>query len=270
MTVDENIVNRLIFVRILFDNAVDQSHKKEPFNLTTILSLHDSVEFLLKIFADYKNIDMNNISFLKHWERFKDIGIEIPELNSMTRLNEARKSIKHYANLPSSTDIGDFITKTKSVISFILRSMELDFDLLDLEIIIRNKSFKEQISLIKQLIEGNDYKGAIKKIAEYLYYLFYEFDYVFSNYNYKTYDWLDSTNMEKSDTFNFKNKIPTVTMYGNGPMVIFDYNWPDYIGVPFGKCPSEESIATLELAEFGLKYIIKLTILLEKDYTNSK
>lgn len=268
MNIDENTMKRLIFVRILFENARELSKKHEPYNLASILSLHDAVEFLLKIFADEKKIELNNVSFNTHWSEFKKYNINIPEESGMRRLNETRKSIKHYANLPSTENIDEFIEKTKNVIDYVIKEIGLEYEEVSLVTIIINEYLKEKILEIISLIKSDSYLIAIKNISIYYFHYIYEAikDLIPPMIRNLPDQFETTLQFERDEVIEFKKCIPRLKRYVFGDINEYDFEWYDNVNVPLGQCKNEDELATKEKAEFGLSYIIKYTIFLEKKY----
>jgi len=49
---DQQMIKRLAFVRMLYQQGVEQARLPEPLNATSLLSLHDAAELLLGAMAD--------------------------------------------------------------------------------------------------------------------------------------------------------------------------------------------------------------------------
>lgn len=163
----KNIINRLSFIRYLYDFAIQQSYKPYPNSIVSLLLFHDSIEhfniYALEYKVDIKKeinfIDNNPPSFLRYF----DI-LDLTQKNSMQRLNEARRNLKHKGNWPSKIDIESF---RASVTNFFEENTRLIFDLEFSDISLIDLISNEEVrTLIKEskalLIEENGNEALIK------------------------------------------------------------------------------------------------------------
>src|SRR5437588_6759508 len=108
---NQTTMQRLGLIRYLYEAAMEESRRPEPFGLISILKFHDSVELFLDLACDKFGIPTNRT------QHFRDYWIEIEkhlqnkalsEKRSMERLNNARVSFKHHGNLPHASSIEKF------------------------------------------------------------------------------------------------------------------------------------------------------------------
>lgn len=98
-------VNRLAFVRFLYDQGVTQAKQADPLSATAILSFHDAVEQFLRLAGDHLGISFSkNVPFAGYWTEIRP-GLPqnavLPNKGAMSRLNDARVALKHHGTLPS-------------------------------------------------------------------------------------------------------------------------------------------------------------------------
>ncbi|MFE2684490.1 hypothetical protein [Streptomyces mirabilis] len=96
-------VRRLGFIRLLYDQGVQQSRLPEPFNFPALLAFHDSVELFLVLVGDHIDAQLDrNTHFLDYWNKLKkaDNSVSLTGQPRMRRLNDLRNSLKHAGQLP--------------------------------------------------------------------------------------------------------------------------------------------------------------------------
>jgi len=108
--VPDIVLQRLAFIRYVYDIAVEQSRQPEPLCGASILTFHDSVELFLQLAAEHLGAGTPPDHFMDYWKLF---GPKIPnggptQKPSMARLNKARISLKHHGIIPSKLDIEAF------------------------------------------------------------------------------------------------------------------------------------------------------------------
>lgn len=124
---DPSVIRRLAFIRYLYGLALEQSKAPEPLSAASLLTFHDSVELFLQLGSERLNIGVNQSNFMDYWSLLSpklSNGGELPQRESMRRLNKARVSLKHHGTLPSKLDIEAF---RASATSFFLDSTPLIF-----------------------------------------------------------------------------------------------------------------------------------------------
>jgi hypothetical protein len=107
---DHSTIQRLAFVKYLFSLAIEQSRAPEIMAAASLLIFHDSIEIFLQIAAEHLNVGDKQPNFMDYWDLIpKKLPVsELPQKESMRRLNKARVSLKHSGILPSKLDIEAF------------------------------------------------------------------------------------------------------------------------------------------------------------------
>lgn len=130
-------VQRLAFVRFLYEQGLAQADQPEPLSATAILSFHDAVELFLRLAAEHLGINLpTNVNFADYWDKLKPglpAQTELPSKNAMDRMNRARVALKHHGTIPSSTaveqargDVTTFFTDAAALV------FSVDFARIDL------------------------------------------------------------------------------------------------------------------------------------------
>lgn len=155
MTISHVTIQRLSFVKYLYQSACEQSRSAELLAAASILMFHDAVEMFLQISAEHLDAGSSQPSFMDYWHILspKLGGKSLPQKESMRRLNKARVSLKHNGTLPSRLDTEAF---RAAATSFFAEASPIIFEI----------SF-EDLSLI-DYISSVDVRKHLKKAAVYL------------------------------------------------------------------------------------------------------
>ncbi|MEW2426160.1 hypothetical protein AB0911_37305 [Streptomyces nigra] len=101
---DPQTAKRLAFLRLVYEQGVQQSRLSAPLNATALLFLHDAVELFLVLAGDHLRVQLDRkTSFLDYWDRLKKApnGVHLSGVAGMRRLNDHRNGLKHAGNMPS-------------------------------------------------------------------------------------------------------------------------------------------------------------------------
>lgn len=165
---DEITLQKLGLIRYLYETAMEEALKPEPFGLISILKFHDSVELFLDLACDKFGIPANKTHrFKDYWtELEKHLSQPVSEKRSMERLNDARVSFKHHSNLPHATSIEKFRV---NVTDFFEDNTPLifgiEFNKVSLAYLIQNSRIRAYLDEANKLIEGGKRGEALTKIA---------------------------------------------------------------------------------------------------------
>jgi hypothetical protein len=121
-------VQRLAFIKYLFNVAVEQSRQPEPLAAASILTFHDSIELFLCLSYEHLGVNKNNnTTFLGHWEMLKPklSGEGLTQKAAMSRLDASRGNLKHKGLLPHKQDIEEL---RASAMNFFIDNTPLVFD----------------------------------------------------------------------------------------------------------------------------------------------
>jgi len=110
VTIDETGINRLAFIKYLYNVAFEHSYRPEPLSSVSILTFHDAIELFLQLASEYLHVGKEQISFMNYWELLsrKLSDDELTQKEAIRRLNKARVALKHHGTLPSNLDIEAF------------------------------------------------------------------------------------------------------------------------------------------------------------------
>ncbi|MBK3572606.1 hypothetical protein JHN63_01955 [Streptomyces sp. MBT65] len=98
-------VQRLAYVRYLYQEGIEQSRQPSPLRARAITSFHDAIENFIGLTAEQLGVELKpRIEFLQYWEALKP-AIELPGKTEMKRLNDARIALKHNGTFPSDHQI---------------------------------------------------------------------------------------------------------------------------------------------------------------------
>lgn len=97
----ELLIQRLSFIRFLYESAVQQSRQTGLRQTTSILTFHDAVEMFLSLALEHNNIRNRNFTFNDYWSELRKTGTTVTQEASMDRLNRVRVALKHHGVMPS-------------------------------------------------------------------------------------------------------------------------------------------------------------------------
>ncbi|WP_131764794.1 hypothetical protein [Candidatus Protofrankia californiensis] len=98
-------MKRLAFIRLMYQQGVDQSHLPEPLMYTSVLTFHDAVEWFLLLSGEHLGASVSgNTEFKKYWTELSPAkcanGVVLTGQVGMRRLNDWRNGFKHAGALP--------------------------------------------------------------------------------------------------------------------------------------------------------------------------
>ncbi|MFB6158983.1 MAG: hypothetical protein ABEJ95_05000 [Candidatus Nanohalobium sp.] len=96
--IDSETKERLVFIKSLYRDALEESRRHQPYASKSILRFHDSVELYLKLIADKIGANSAN-SFKDYWAKIEGVRgseISLSHKSSMSSLDEARGDLKHF------------------------------------------------------------------------------------------------------------------------------------------------------------------------------
>ncbi len=166
---DEITMQRLSLIQYIYESAMEESRKPEPFGLISILKFHDSVELFLDLACDKFGIPA------KKTQQFRDYWTELEkhlqnqslsEKRSMERLNDARVSFKHHGNLPHVSSIEKFrVNVTDFFEENTLLIFGIEFSKISMTYLVQNSFVKTLLDEARELMEQGARGKAIDKIA---------------------------------------------------------------------------------------------------------
>lgn len=127
----QEVVKRLVFIKYLYHQGVEQSKKPRPYSWSSILMFHDAIELFLLLAAEHLDISeeaLRNLTFTKYWVLInaklpvKEMG-GLTQRISMERLNDIRREFKHHGISPSEeavenarVNVGNFLAENCEVL----------------------------------------------------------------------------------------------------------------------------------------------------------
>jgi len=148
---NKNIINRLAFIKYLYQQGIEQSYKAQPLCSQSILQFHDAIELFNQLaieFKDIRSIDKSKINFDDYWKH-----LELTQRESMKRFNKARVGLKHYGIYPSRMDVESF---RNCITNFFIENTErifsLDFDKISLIDLVSSEKAKFLLSGAERLL----------------------------------------------------------------------------------------------------------------------
>jgi hypothetical protein len=97
-------MKRLAFIRLIHQEAVDQSRRPEPMNKISVLAFHDAVEQFLILACEHRRAAQPS-EFMKYWNEMKKVNISLVGKVGMDRLNRCRRDFKHAGTIPGNEQI---------------------------------------------------------------------------------------------------------------------------------------------------------------------
>jgi len=165
----EETMQRLGFVRYLFEVAVEQSRAPDPFAAASVLSFHDSVEMFLQLASEQVNRGKQNAAFMDYFELI-DSGIKplmLGQKESMRRMNKTRVNLKHYGAIPSRLDIESFRAATNNFFEENTPVVfGVSFSQLSLAHLVRAPEIRSLLVEAERAFSQRDHDSAIRNVAE--------------------------------------------------------------------------------------------------------
>jgi len=178
MSLEKTTMERLAFIKYLYNLAVEQSQKPEPLCSASLLTFHDSIEMFLYLTAEYLDVGIdeldkksNRVTFMDYWEIITKskikLNIELTQKESMRRLNGARNNFKHQGMIFSKLDIEAY---RASATNFFSENTPLVFDIefavLSLIDLIQFDNARNTLKEAQRLLNENKIEDALCKISE--------------------------------------------------------------------------------------------------------
>lgn len=114
---DTSYIKRLAFIKYLFKTGVEQSTHPEPLSSSSLLAFHDSIELFLQLSCELLNCGKRDTKFMEYFDLIAKAGKQLSFKEAMSKLNNARVSLKHHGNYPSKFDIEFFCETAKKFLS---------------------------------------------------------------------------------------------------------------------------------------------------------
>lgn len=228
----------------MFENGVEESFRPEPLSSISILTFHDSVELFMQLASEYKDVGKSGIKFLEYWNKLPYLS----QKESMRRMNNARKSLKHYGTLPSNQDIEAFRVNTTDFFEYnSMKIFGIEFSSISLIDLIILEEPKKYLSLAQNHFANSEFEESINNSAiafEFLISGINELGYDFSKLFYEdTFSWVSAfdiglqSHRHSTEPFNYRKMeefvdktIESIKMLQKtNKLLLLNINIKDYI-----------------------------------------
>jgi hypothetical protein len=147
------IINRLAKIKYLYKIGIEQSMQEGTFAGFSILSFHDCIELFLLLVAEDKGDKIDdNMPFMRFWDMYPELTLK----ESIIKLKDRRRYIKHKGLFPSQSDIEESrITITQFFRENVKVQFGLDFDEVSLADLIEYHNIKDYICKAEELLCQN-------------------------------------------------------------------------------------------------------------------
>jgi len=202
MILNKSILSRLSLIKYYFEMGYEQSYQSPPSCYVSILTFHDAVELFLILGAETLDATVNDRMFILDYWNVIDQKMEDNKLSlkaSFKKLNQARKSFKHYGITPSKEEIESFRTIIRNFFDENTPIIfGIEFDEISLIDLVQNDVVKEILVEVQNLKKELNFKKSLIRLEKAYWILIKDFK---SNYPFIFSDYIDvdvpsSTEME--------------------------------------------------------------------------
>ena len=162
ITLDEGALRRLAVIKFLRDQGVAQSRPLSPTAGLGLLPLHDAVEMLLQLTAEYLHIATKNIPFTAYWAELAKSDVALGRKGQMERFNLARVALKHSGSLPHRDDL---VRHVSNAVAFIDDCMEAVYgrsiEEISLSDLVTDEEIRGHLSQSQQLLASGAHEASM-------------------------------------------------------------------------------------------------------------
>lgn len=175
---DPGVMKRLAFVRLLHQQAVEQSRRPEPLNAFAVLAFHDAVELFLRLAGDHLDAQLaDRVDFGAYWAELKaPRSVTLTSKGRMDRLNKVRVAFKHHWAEPGTAAVElarrdtEIFFETNTPLVF-----AVEFDQISMVDLVTLQSAKEMLAKAVAAAAEHDYMNAVAWTGD-------AFDWLVDNY----------------------------------------------------------------------------------------
>ncbi len=166
------IMSRLAFVRLFFQQGINQSRQPEPLNVSSVLTLHDTAELFLQVIAEHRGVNLPRfVHFHEYWKLLDPArdpnGMALSGERPMMRLNDLRTAFKHHGTLPSATAIAQACTDVRAFLEAnTLTVFGMPFDTIDMAEVIPQADVRDKVRAATAAAADGDLTEAMGLLAE--------------------------------------------------------------------------------------------------------
>lgn len=169
----DKAIERLAFIKYLYNVGVEQSRKPEPFCWASVLTFHDAIELFLELSAEYLDVSkrVKELRFPQYWDLLNPIlkrkeKDELTQKIAMDKLNETRKAFKHHGTPPSKSAIDDCRINTTNFFEENTPTVfDIEFSEISLIDLIQYENSKKSLKQAQKLLNSDRKKDALCKAA---------------------------------------------------------------------------------------------------------
>ena len=162
-------VNRLSFVRYLYQVAVQQSHQPSPMAVASVLTFHDAVDLFVQLVAETKGVAKakpNTFLMDNLLEVEKKLGNAASYRAAIGRLNTARNAVKHDGVHPAHHEIEGFRASVTNLFEdYSQLVFGVRFGAMSMVSLVANPRVRERLQRAELAIAGETYEDAIVDVA---------------------------------------------------------------------------------------------------------
>ncbi len=174
LVLDTSTMNRLAFIRMLYQQGVEQARRPEPLSFASLLSFHDCVELFLVLAVDHLRAPLprRDPNFLDYWQILRrtetfPAGVELSGQPGMDRLNRYRNALKHAGAFPSREAVEDALTTTTSFFENNTPiAFGVAFDAIDMTDVVPQDDARSRLKAAAATEAAGDRKEAMAQLAE--------------------------------------------------------------------------------------------------------
>lgn len=170
MTLNKSILSRLALIKNYFEIGYEQSYQSSPSCYVSLLSFHDAAELFLILGAETLEATISDRMYILDYWNVIDQKIEDKKLSlkaSFKKLNQARKSFKHYGITPSREEIESFRTIIKN---FFIENTPIifgiEFDEISLIDLVQIDAVKKILMEVQNLKKQSKFRKSLIKLEE--------------------------------------------------------------------------------------------------------
>lgn len=171
---DPPTMNRLAFIRLLYQQGIEQARRPEPLSFASLLTFHDSVELFLVLAADHLGAPLprRDPGFLDYWQILRrtdafPAGVDLTGQPAMDRLNRYRNALKHAGAWPSREAVEDALTSTASFFeNNVAAVFGVAFDAINMTDVVPQDDARSRLKAAAAAEAAGDRKEAMAQLAE--------------------------------------------------------------------------------------------------------
>lgn len=170
ITLDVDVINRLVFIKYMFNQGVELSKKSYPDSQMAVLTFHDAVELFLYLSCEYLQVsNLGNTNFIGYFDKIKNSSSKLilSQKIQMIKLNKARVELKHRGVLIGDSTIEELRVNVRNFFEENTRTVfDVDFQGLTLIDLVKNQSAKNKLLKANEFLDQGDFNNSLLKSAQ--------------------------------------------------------------------------------------------------------